>query len=74
MGEWISVEDMLPEECEDVLVYASWERVGLFGDIGYGDGVKIGWNIDGHWCIDGKCRVRITHWMPLPEPPKEKWE
>lgn len=70
--EWISVKKMLPNDCEDVLVFASWECIRLTGDIGHGKGVKIGWYVDSHWHIDGKCRVNVTYWMPLPKPPKEE--
>lgn len=71
MSGWISVKDKMPGDCDDVLVFASWERIGLTGDIGHGEGVKIGWSTGDRWHIDGKCRVVVTHWMPLPEPPKE---
>ena len=71
MGEWISIEDRLPKECEDILLYAEWETAGI-SDISKSSGIKIGWYINGHWHIDNRCRVRAKYWMPLPEPPKEK--
>lgn len=60
---WISVEntDELPPRGESVLVY----------DDNYG--VQIGWlNISGLWELTRKFTepCRITHWQPLPEPPK----
>ena len=69
MSEWIRVKDKLPEPETEVLVY----RGNHFGDImnvytylGNGE-----WEDDyGYWARtedDG-----ITHWMPLPEPPKEE--
>lgn len=70
VGGWISVEDRLPEECEDVLLYAEWETAGI-SDISKSSGIKIGYHIDGHWHIDNRCRVRAKYWMLLPEPPKE---
>ena len=75
--EWISVDDMLPEEsglyitfgCTAVpirLLHNFDKDMGKFG---------VWWDYD----TDGKKHPRyrfieaedITHWMPLPEPPKE---
>ena len=55
---WISVEDKLPENFDDVLIHYADGRI----DIGcrYPDG----WMTERSW-------GPITHWMPLPEPPKE---
>lgn len=62
--KWISVEDRLPEEAERVLVRLS------------GDKPPIGEpRLDTDRVVDGRW-VRwfdlVTHWMPLPEPPKEE--
>lgn len=58
--EWISVKDRLPEDQEDVLVCTRSKN-----------GVR---NIDkGYMAIDRfihRGRAEVTHWMPLPEPPK----
>ena len=58
--EWISVKDMLPEDQEEVLVCTRSKN-----------GVR---NIDkGYMAIDRfihRGRAEVTHWMPLPEPPK----
>ncbi len=56
-GEWISVEERLPDEYETVLVYG--EEIGVRMAFYAVD--KRVWN-------EGV----ITHWMPLPEPPKMK--
>ena len=67
-GEWISVEDRLPEAGVPVLaVYIGCNTRELRNDL-------IVTISGGVWCYwecgpDGKCRVEITHWMPLPEPP-----
>ena len=60
---WIPVTERLPEEGAEVL---AWTESGF----SYVD-----------WCLDGKWKVNslvdskhehVTHWMPLPEPPKEE--
>ncbi len=68
MAEWISVKDRLPSEAGQYLVAyhpCVWENVL--------DEVRIG--IDsfrGKNCWAQKKYQRVTHWMPLPEPPKEE--
>jgi hypothetical protein len=58
-GEWISVEDRKPTHKDGkVLIYTAY-------------GISIAEiTISGHW--RGSCAIPkfITHWMPLPEPPK----
>lgn len=60
--KWISVEERLPEEGVSVLIY------------GFGC-MDIGWIIDTGWrseYISDYDKGEITHWMPMPEPPKEE--
>jgi hypothetical protein len=67
--EWISVKDRLPE----VILYEggkSWNCVLVYGKDNFDCGsdiqvVSVPWLL-GKGSMDG-----ITHWMPLPEPPKE---
>jgi len=64
MSEWISVEDRLPEKSGmfkgNVLVF----------DAQYGS-IEIGWLFDDRSGFDSQCDLyNVTHWMPLPEPPK----
>lgn len=62
MAEWISVKDRLPEEEKEVLCY--------LGNA-LGKGLIVAFRRHGDWYFDGwKCPT-VTHWMPLPEPPKE---
>ena len=74
--KWVSVEEQLPERYNPVLVtYIGFNSNSLLSDmVAYRDG-------DGDWCWwDGDfpsgeiCKVKITHWMPLPEAPKEDAE
>ncbi len=58
-GEWISVNDRLPERGKRVLVYSEYMRNSENG------GISVNWG----WMCHKK-RTDITHWMPLPEPPK----
>ncbi len=60
-GGWISVEDGLPEEKIRVLV--SGDKYPTV----------IGWIMFGEWATDFGCMYKdypVTHWMPLPKPPK----
>lgn len=61
---WIPVTERLPEYPRDVLIWK--KNAGTY--IGYYN------NLDEFkcWMMDaGKKVTNVTHWMPLPEPPKE---
>lgn len=60
MSDWISVKDRLPATFTPVIVCRPGGKVeaGML-DVG-------GW-----WKVYGTRTKRVTHWMPLPEPPKE---
>lgn len=72
--EWISVKDKMPRYNETVLVYRSSMAEPILADkyAGYygedDDEWYEGWVRYGK---DLKGNDLITHWMPLPEPPKE---
>lgn len=81
---WISVKDRLPEYEQDVLLIAhGWKGQCLY--IGRLQHMKAetSWltgitSQESDWCIAGWSYLRapyVTHWMPLPELPKEvlKW-
>ena len=55
---WIPVTERLPEKDTRVIVCASLPE-GVHSDFIYEDG---------HWFVS----TGVTHWMPLPEPPKEE--
>lgn len=53
---WISVKERLPENGIEVLVVSDGETGASWHEAG-----EFGWAIGG----------TVTHWMPLPQPPKE---
>ena len=61
MSNWIDVNDRLPENDREVLIYSLWQTI------------DIGWYYNGEWscenynCEDGD----VVAWMPLPEPYKK---
>lgn len=63
MDKWINVADRLPEECGYFIAYTSYdlpEIVILNYDTGEGD-----------WEDSSATKQRPSHWMPLPDPPKD---
>lgn len=68
MSEWISVEDRLPDV--DTLVLATGFDYGYqLNKMHYVLAVRF----DNYWYSETDFGVEykyITHWMPLPEPPK----
>lgn len=59
--EWVSVEQQMPEEGRPVLVWCRSRMSTRHA--------TVSTFYDGKWSR----RVRdVTHWMPLPEPPKEE--
>lgn len=71
---WISVEERMPKYNEDVLVFRPSMAMKIVvtrynGYYGEDDEEwHEGWEFYG---FDNKGRLVITHWMPMPEPPKE---
>lgn len=61
--EWISLEDRLPEKSEKYIVHSKTGAVYQTKFYSYPKGTG------GHWGQKDEGR-NITHWMPLPEPPK----
>ena len=62
--EWISVDERLPDEDVRVLVWLK-EPSAILRCVQF-DTDRI---VDGHWV---RWNNHITHWMPLPQPPKMK--
>lgn len=70
MSEWISVEERLPEDRQNVLTYwAEKQRVQLQTCYHKWSGGRTGWWMGGQNLAmsDGY----VTHWMPLPEGPEK---
>lgn len=80
---WISVKDRLPEYEEQVLLTAyGWSDTTVYiGQLKHMD-AETSWltgitSKESEWCIEGWSYLKepvVTHWMPLPEPPKEDEE
>ena len=56
--EWISVNDRLPEQGEEAICIAA------DGDMMIGKYTEWGWMFPCYF-------EELTHWMPIPQPPKE---
>ena len=63
--KWISVNERMPEDCIDVLVFTR---------SGYTSSISIAHALKGRWFSKGIPIEPVNHWMQLPsipEPPKE---
>ena len=62
---WIPVGERLPEDGSDILVYCNDGEESRIVDCNYDNGVWFD-------CVFNTVMVfkNITHWMPLPKPPK----
>jgi hypothetical protein len=64
VSDWIKVEDRLPAVAEHVLAVIQ-DRPGWPVDV---DVAALDWR--GRWG-SGDFLCRVTHWMPLPDPPED---
>lgn len=83
MAEWISVKDRLPNSYEKVFVRLDhWSGVDTYlafydperGWCDYGGYFEDGTNNDGEPLTYETAGANVTHWMPLPKPPKGESE
>lgn len=66
--QWISVKDRLPKAREDVLVVAYWHEAYQTLIAWYAPNGEV-WHVTTP--AGDKTDLTVTHWMPLPLPPKE---
>lgn len=80
VGGWISVKDSLPNEYEYTYEGDTYSESGYYlchighdRDKAVWPEVLVGYTVNGKWHIEGDYMLddKITHWMPLPEPPEE---
>lgn len=72
--EWISVEDRLPEENEQVLITDGSDVFYAYKYYYEGWDYQIAEDFDGEegvFSTNAMKEKHVTHWMPLPEPPKQ---
>ena len=75
MNEWISVNDRLPKSKQMVLCYTPCDGfmfVGYYQEIEPNPYWKSYWNIITAMRSTKKITKKVTHWMPLPEAPKDE--
>lgn len=58
MSKWISVHERLPKPLKQAIIF------NKYGDMTIGTYTEWGWITPDYF-------REITHWMPLPTPPKE---
>lgn len=66
MSEWIPITEQMPPEGKYVLVYGK----GLYPNPNAAQ-IAVSEVYDGNYWSGFGRTWKITHWMPLPEPPKE---
>jgi hypothetical protein len=76
MGEWISINERLPEYDTSVLLLVNGKMTQgyLFSEVEFNEMSMQNLYYDGfqNEVIDDVIeRNDVTHWMPLPEPPKD---
>ena len=62
--EWISVKDRLPEPFAAVIICRRDKSGSMVVEQG-------SLTFNGWWKVYGTRTKSVTHWMPLPKPPKE---
>lgn len=74
MPRWIPVTERLPESvCKSYLCLTD---TGYHCEVRWTNNVYGLWKSDNKWgwsIADVPQYCKVTHWMPLPEPPKEEW-
>ena len=87
-NQWISVEDRLPDsDYQNVLAFCDGGNIQTtkfhsdrfaFKRLGWPKSNcytrKLLGKLSGHFMLSHDSGYKVTHWMPLPEPPKERGE
>lgn len=63
MSAWISVEDRLPQAFQPVIVCREKGKGEYIVEQGHKD-------VGDWWKVYGTRTKNVTHWMPMPEPPR----
>ena len=64
---WISIKDRLPERNKEVLLYCTWHSCDS-------SHIYIGYKTAKKWKFSKTEKLTgwiVTHWMPLPDKPKD---
>lgn len=64
MSEWISVKDRLPDRFQPVIICRDGPKGTTIVEEGFRD-------VGDWWKVYGTRVKKVTHWMPMPEPPQE---
>lgn len=59
---WHRVEELLPDDSREVIIFTASRIIGV------GSFIRPNWY---QWYSGGGLPVDVTHWMPLPDPPRE---
>lgn len=65
MRDWISIEDLKPDETDDYLTYCEMDGIPTWQ-------VHTFFLSRGHFSCETHKDRFITHWQPLPSPPEDK--
>lgn len=69
---WIPVTERLPKDEKDVLACYGFRHDGKMGGMRFIQPLcYFRFNKEPHWQFEGTNGMEVTHWMPLPEQPKE---
>jgi hypothetical protein len=67
-NKWIPVSERLPDKFGEYIVAVTEETGEIYSDYADFDPYQQRWKTG----LFLGCRDKVTHWMPLPEPPKEE--
>ena len=83
MTQWISIDFAVPPDDREVLARALYKWTLTNGEKRSSSDIhiasrkvfkngRIKWRGNGGYISTDESATKVTHWMPLPEPPKEK--